>query len=103
MVRPAWRTVVVACSEGYPATPRTGDPISGIEEARGIAGAEVLCAGVATDDHGRLITGGGRVLDVIGRGPDASIARRQAYVALSHISWPGLHHRTDIAAPKPGH
>ncbi len=89
--------LVVAAAEGYPAAPRTGDVITGIEEARGIAGAEVLCAGVAADDHGRLVTAGGRVLDVIGRGPDAATARRQAYVALSHISWPGLHHRTDIA------
>jgi phosphoribosylamine--glycine ligase len=94
--------LVVACSEGYPSTPRTGDVITGIEEARGVAGAEVLCAGVATGDDGRLVTAGGRVLDVVGRGPDAATARRQAYVALSHISWPGLHHRTDIAAPKPG-
>lgn len=91
--------LVVAASEGYPASPRTGDVVTGIEEARAVAGAEVLCAGVAADDHGRLVTAGGRVLDVVGRGPDAASARRQAYRALSAISWPGLHHRTDIGAP----
>ena len=91
--------LVVAASEGYPATPRTGDVIVGIEEARATGGAEVLCAGVALDPEGRLVTAGGRVLDVVGRGPDASRARRQAYVALSAISWPGMHHRNDIAAP----
>jgi phosphoribosylamine--glycine ligase len=91
--------LVVAASEGYPVAPRTGDPIEGIEEARAVDGAEVLCAGVAADDSGALVTAGGRVLDVLGRGPDAATARRQAYVALSAISWPGMHHRRDIAAP----
>lgn len=94
-----WIVLVVAASEGYPAAPRTGDVIAGIEEARAVNGAEVLAAGVAADDHGRLVTAGGRVLDVVGRGPDAASARRQAYVALSTVSWPGMHHRSDIAAP----
>ncbi|HEX7131283.1 MAG TPA: phosphoribosylamine--glycine ligase [Iamia sp.] len=94
-----WIVLVVAAAEGYPVAPRTGDVIEGIEEARGIDGAEVLCAGVALDGDGRLVTAGGRVLDVVGRAPDAARARRQAYVALSTISWPGMHHRTDIAVP----
>jgi phosphoribosylamine--glycine ligase len=38
------------------------------------------------------------VLDVIGRGPDAATARARAYEAVAHLSWPGMHHRTDIAA-----
>lgn len=95
--------LVVAASEGYPGPPRTGDIIAGVEEARSVPGAEVLCAGVTADADGRLVTAGGRVLDVVGRGPTATVARRQAYVALSMISWPGLHHRTDIAeARSPG-
>ena len=89
--------LVVAASEGYPASPRTGDVIHGITEASAVAGATVLCAGVANDPEGRLVTAGGRVLDVVGRGPDAAAARACAYGALSHISWPGMHHRTDIA------
>jgi phosphoribosylamine--glycine ligase len=94
-----WVVLVVAASEGYPTAPRTGDVIHGIDGARSIGGAEVLCAGVALDGDGRLVTAGGRVLDVIGRAPDAARARRQAYVALSAVSWPGMHHRTDIAQP----
>jgi phosphoribosylamine--glycine ligase len=90
--------LVVAAAEGYPVAPRTGDVIVGIEEARAVAGAEVLCAGVGLDADGRLVTAGGRVLDVIGRGPDGASARRQAYRALSAIDWPGMHHRGDIAA-----
>ena len=90
--------LVVAASEGYPASPRTGDPIAGIDEAAAVEGASVLCAGVTADDTGALVTGGGRVLNVIGRGPDPASARAVAYDALARISWPGEHHRTDIAA-----
>lgn len=90
--------LVVAAAEGYPAAPRTGDVIVGLDEARAVPGADVLCAGVALDAEGRLVTAGGRVLDVVGRGPDGATARANAYRALSAISWPGMHHRTDIGA-----
>jgi phosphoribosylamine--glycine ligase len=91
--------LVVAASEGYPLAPRTGDRIEGLDAARSVPGAEVLAAGVAVDADGALVTAGGRVLNVVGRGPDAAAARRCAYQALGHLHWPGLHHRSDIAAP----
>jgi phosphoribosylamine---glycine ligase len=91
--------LVVAAAEGYPAGPRTGDVIDGIDAARAVPGATVLCAGVAAGDSGRLRTAGGRVLNVVGQGPDLAAARATAYEALGHIRWPGLHHRTDIADP----
>ena len=89
--------LVVAAAEGYPIAPRTGDVIDGLDAARAVPGATVHCAGVALDDEGRLVTAGGRVLNVVGRGPDLAAARAVAYEALGHISWPGIHHRTDIA------
>ncbi|MFZ6004397.1 MAG: phosphoribosylamine--glycine ligase [Actinomycetota bacterium] len=89
--------LVVAAAEGYPSSPRTGDVIEGLEAARQVPGATVLCAGVGAGDEGRLVTAGGRVIDVVGRGPDIATARAVAYEALSHVRWPGLHHRTDIA------
>ena len=61
-------------------------------------GASVYCAGVAADESGQLITAGGRVLNVCGRGPTVAAARETAYAAVRHISWPGMHHREDIAA-----
>src|SRR5690606_21632178 len=88
--------LVVAASEGYPASPRTGDPVTGLAEARAVPGASVYAAGVG-GTAGALVTAGGRVLDVIGTGPDVATARATAYRALAHISWPGEHHRTDIA------
>lgn len=90
--------LVVAASEGYPTSPRTGDRIEGLEAARAVDGATVLCAGVRADDHGHLVTSGGRVLNVIGRAADAATARDRAYQALGHLTWPGMHHRTDVAA-----
>jgi phosphoribosylamine--glycine ligase len=91
--------LVVAASEGYPTAPRTGDVIEGLEESQAVEGATVLSAGVAADPDGRLRTAGGRVLDVVGRGPDAATARERAYRSMACLRWPGLHHRTDIAAP----
>jgi phosphoribosylamine---glycine ligase len=72
---------VVCASEGYPGSPRLGDVIEGIAEA-----------------EARLTTSGGRVLDVTALGPTIAEARRRAYDAVSRISWPGMHHRSDIAA-----
>ena len=46
---------------------------------------------------GALLTAGGRVLDVTGTGPTLAEARRRAYEGVSHISWPGMQHRHDIA------
>ena len=90
--------VTVVCStEGYPVAPRTGDVIEGIHAAEA-TGATVFCAGVGADDQGRLITAGGRVLAVTGSGATIGGARDAAYAAVDHITWPGRHRRTDIAA-----
>jgi len=88
---------VVLASEGYPASPRTGDVIEGIEEAEALPGVTVFCAGVGRNGDGRLVTAGGRVLNVTGVGDPIGEARQRAYAAVSRISWPGMHHRTDIA------
>ena len=89
--------LVVAASEGYPKAPRTGDLIAGLDEARSIPGATVLCAGVSTDGSGRPVSAGGRVLNVVGQGPDVASARSIAYEAIGEVSWPGMHYRSDIA------
>jgi phosphoribosylamine--glycine ligase len=87
---------VVLATEGYPTAPRTGDVIDGIAKAEA-SGATVFCAGVARGPAGDLVTAGGRVLAVTGTGPTVAAARDHAYQAAALISWPGLHHRTDIA------
>ncbi len=89
--------VVVCASEWYPASSRTGDVIDGIDDARALDGVSVYCAGVEKDDHEQLVTAGGRVLNVVGRGATVDEAAARAYAGVDLISWPGMHHRRDIA------
>jgi len=88
---------VVCATEGYPKNPRTGDLISGIEEANSLPGVSVYCAGVKASPQG-LITAGGRVLAVTGQGASIEQARENAYAGANNIHWPGIQRRTDIAA-----
>jgi len=88
---------VVCATEGYPRSPRSGDVIEGLDVAGHVEGVKVFCAGVDVDADGRLITAGGRVLDVTALGPDLRTARQLAYQAVACLSWPGMHVRTDIA------
>ena len=92
---PAWSdgaavTVVVA-AEGYPGAVRTGDVLGGAD------GPGVLHAGTRRRDDGAVVSSGGRVLSVVGTGPDLDAARRDAYDRLATVHLPGGHHRTDIA------
>ena len=89
---------VVLAAEGYPTSPRTGDVIHGLDEAKAIEGVTVFCAGVDSNTQGELITNGGRVLNICGRAPTLDAARQIAYRAVDAISWPGMQHRTDIGA-----
>jgi phosphoribosylamine--glycine ligase len=88
---------VVCASAGYPAAPRTGDPVEGLENASAVDGVTIFAAGVGEHD-GRLVTAGGRVLAVTGQGSDVADARRRAYAAVAELSWPGMQVRGDVAA-----
>jgi phosphoribosylamine--glycine ligase len=87
---------VVLAAEGYPAAPRTGDAIAGMEAAAAVAGVTVHCAGVEAG-HASLMTAGGRVLQVTAMGASLAEARDRAYTAVSHVTWPGMQYRSDIA------
>ena len=88
---------VVLAAEGYPVSPRKGDEIFGIDRAESLEGVTVFHAGTRRDGE-RLLTAGGRVLDVTAKAPTLAAARARAYEAAACISWPGMHHRNDIAA-----
>jgi phosphoribosylamine---glycine ligase len=88
---------VVLATEGYPASPRHGDVIEGIDDAEQLPGVTVFHAGTKPRD-GKLMTAGGRVLDVTAVAPTLAEARRRAYEAAGRISWPGVQYRRDIAA-----
>ena len=89
---------VVLAAEGYPAAPRTGGRIEGLDAASAHPGVTVFAAGVGEDEAGRLVTAGGRVLAVTGIGATITDARDTAYAAVAEIHWPGVQYRTDIAA-----
>ncbi|MFJ8541801.1 phosphoribosylamine--glycine ligase [Streptomyces sp. NPDC093586] len=91
-------TVVVA-SHGYPGTPRTGDPITGLDEvaAEDAPHAYVLHAGTRREGDA-VVSAGGRVLSVTATGADLTEARDRAYRAVARIGLDGSQHRTDIAA-----
>ena len=86
---------VVAAAAGYPASPRRGDPITGIDAANAVEGVTVFHAGTKVVD-GAIVTAGGRVLDVTATAPTLSEARDRVYSALELISWSGMHYRRDI-------
>ncbi|MFJ4920736.1 phosphoribosylamine--glycine ligase [Streptomyces sp. NPDC088725] len=90
-------TVVVA-SHNYPDTPRTGDPIDGLDEiaAQDAPHAYVLHAGTRRDGDA-VVSAGGRVLSVTATGKDVAQARERAYAAVARIRLDGGQHRTDIA------
>jgi phosphoribosylamine--glycine ligase len=89
-----WRdgaaVAVVLAAENYPGRPRVGDVIAG-SEANG-----VLHAGTKRRDDGAVVSSGGRVLSVVGTGPDLVAARDAAYSLIGSIRLPGSHFRTDI-------
>jgi len=97
----SWRREVVACvvaaAHGYPALPRKGDDITGIEEAMALPAVTVYHAGTRLEGD-RLVTSGGRVLSVCGRGPDLESALETAYRGLGVIHFEGLTFRKDIGA-----
>ena len=86
---------VVLASPGYPEAAEPGIEIRGIEAARA-AGALVFHAGTALRD-GRLVSAGGRVLNVTALGTTCAEARERAYEAVALIDLPGALYRRDIA------
>jgi len=95
-----WRHEAAACvvlaSAGYPGVPSKGEPITGIDQARGLDGVQVFHAGTARRDGGELVTAGGRVLNVAATGVNLREALRRAYGAAALIDWPSKVLRKDI-------
>jgi phosphoribosylamine--glycine ligase len=89
-------TVVLAAAN-YPATPRTGDEITGLDAANHVSGVHVIHAGTRADADGTVRSAGGRVLCVTALGPDLPAARDRVYTGLAEIGLAGAQHRTDIA------
>jgi len=88
-------TVIIA-AEGYPASPRRGGAIDGIEAAERIEGVTVFHAGTARHSSGALLGGGGRVLAVTAIADSLANARARAYRGVDEIAYADGFHRRDI-------
>ncbi|HEX6970871.1 MAG TPA: phosphoribosylglycinamide synthetase C domain-containing protein, partial [Limnochordia bacterium] len=97
----AWDTrpavCVVLASGGYPGPYRTGLPIDGLDAAQAEPDTLIFHAGTRLEGD-RIVTAGGRVLSVVGRGESLAQAARRAYAAAAQIHWDGVFYRRDIAA-----
>jgi phosphoribosylamine--glycine ligase len=91
---------VVLAGGAYPERADSGGRIEGIEDATE-SGALVFHAGTAVR-NGRLVTNGGRVLNVTARAPNLTDARAAAYAACERITFPRMQYRRDIAAEEAG-
>jgi len=94
-ISPRAAVTVVLTGGEYPARGDSGTPIEGVAEAEA-TGALVFHAGTALHD-GRLVTNGGRILNVTATGNSVAEARAAAYDAASRIHFAGVHYRRDIA------
>jgi phosphoribosylamine--glycine ligase len=88
---PGSAVTVVLAADGYPATPRLGDVITGADSDG------VLHAGTRRREDGAVVSSGGRVLSVVGTGADLAAARQDAYQRVERVRLPGGHFRSDIA------
>jgi phosphoribosylamine--glycine ligase len=86
---------VVLAAGGYPEAVETGQRIAGLDAAASVQNALVFHAGTSKRD-GQLVTAGGRVLTVVGRGQSYSDAIETAYRAASRIQFEGMQFRHDI-------
>jgi phosphoribosylamine--glycine ligase len=89
---------VVIASQGYPAAGPTGLPIGGLDRAAELDDVVVFHSGTRFSDARRadVVTAGGRVLTVVGRGDTYQRAIDRAYAGVSRIRFDGMHYRHDI-------
>ena len=86
-------TTVVMVSGGYPGSYPKGYGISGLES---VSNATVFHAGTKLVDDGKVLTNGGRVLAITGKGDSVENALENAYNGVAKVSWQDEYHRKDI-------
>ncbi len=89
------RVGVVVASGGYPDHFETGKLIAGLADAAALDGVEVYHAGTTIAGDGRVVTSGGRVLTVVGRGADYKAAIARAYAGVERIKFEGASYRRE--------
>jgi len=92
---PKTALTVVLAALGYPASPKKGGVIEGIEKAEAIEGVSVTHAGTRLAE-GKLLANGGRVLNVTALAGDVAAAQALAYQGVDAITFPEGFWRRDI-------
>lgn len=87
---------VVLASEGYPVSYRKGFEITGLERFGAESDYYCFHAGSKTDEKGRIVTNGGRVLGVTAKADTLGEARRKAYEATGWVNFENKYMRHDI-------
>lgn len=82
----------VAASGGYPQSYKKGEEIHGLEKLNTL----YFIAG-AKESNGKILTNGGRVLNIIGIGQSIEKAREKALFEIEKVSFKGMQYRKDIA------
>jgi phosphoribosylamine---glycine ligase len=99
---PSPAVTVVMASEGYPGHYERDRAINNLEEAERMADVKVFHAGTSLRPESllgrsdRIVTDGGRVLDVTARGATLAEAQARAYEAARVIRYAGAWYRRDI-------
>jgi len=93
--RPEAALTVVMAAKGYPGPVEKGSEIRGIAEAEAMEDVIVLHAGTKQEGD-RIVSQGGRVLNVTALGATITAAQKRAYEAVSRIDWPEGFCRHDI-------
>lgn len=88
-----WSICLVSASAGYPASSRSGDPITGLDQ---VTGARVFHAGTRRNESGGYETAGGRVLVVTASGATRAEAVARIYAESDKVDFPGRQRRSDI-------
>ena len=83
---------VALVSGGYPGEYKTGKSIQGLERNDN---ALIFHAGTKKQNE-NVVTDGGRVLAITGKGTSLAEARDQVYQTAAQLHWEGLYYRKDI-------
>ena len=83
---------VVLASKGYPGSYTKGAVIEGLDGVE----SKVYHMGTARNAEGKVVTAGGSVLMVVGRGATLAEAKQMAERDCARIECDGLFHRSDI-------
>lgn len=88
-----WSICLVSASAGYPASSRSGDVISGLDQ---VSGARVFHSGTRRNAAGPFETAGGRVLVITATGSTRAEAVAKVYAESDKVDFPGRQRRSDI-------